>query len=499
MNMAGFRNMSELKFIEIQFLLEKIEKFNLKRLFLSPFEKYGVELFIVGGTVRDTILAISKKIFDLDVMVKPAEATPRITTEISNIIDGSFFILDEERNIYRITEKDFQIDITGIRGEDLIDDMFHRDFTIDAMIISFLDLRESIYKNISKVPIYDFFGGLKDLSEKLIRMHNPEAIQEDPSRILRAFRLMSEIDGKIDELTFEELIKSKSLLQFVAKERIRDEFFKILINSQSIKIVKTLHENEILSEFFPFLKWFKGIDKKYPEYVDLENHSQDTLRYLEELLIRIDKNEFPHSEKIKEIFEEEIVPEHPIKVLLKISSLIHDIGKPETLSFEGDRMRFFNHEAEGAKHAAEYFKELKLSNKEIEILEKLILMHMRPHNLSSVLELTERSIYRFFRDTGKLSVPLLFLALADAYATRKCKMGELKEYEQFVNTMLDYFFKPKEVYVKPLLDGNEIMEILGLKPSKKVGEVLEDLKETQALAQIKTKEEAINYIKSKYI
>jgi len=254
----------------------------------------------------------------------------------------------------------------------------------------------------------------------------------------------------------------------------------------------------ILSEFFPFIDWFKEIDKEYPEYVDLGNHSLDTLMYLEKLIKRIERGEFAHSEKIKDILEKEVVPEHSIKSLLKIASLLHDIGKPETLSFEGKRMRFFNHELEGSKHASNYLKELKLSSKEIEIVEKLIVLHMRPHNLSSIPELTPRSMYRFFRDTEDLGIPLLFLALADAYATRKCKMGELKEYEQFVNTMVDYFFKPKEVQSKPLLNGYELMELLSLKPSPKVGEILEDLKEAQALNLVKTKEEAENYIISKY-
>lgn len=496
--MVGFKNMNCNKSVEISLLIEKIDKYNLRKLLYFPFEKKGVELYIVGGTVRDSILGISKKTFDIDLMVKPAEETFITTSEISNMLGATFFTLDEERNIYRIVGNGFQIDITGIRGIDLIDDMFHRDYTIDAMSISLLDLRKCIYNNNSIVSIYDFFGGLEDLSKKLIRMHNPEAIKEDPSRILRAFRLISEIDGKIDELTIEKIIESKSLLNLIAKERIRDELFKILSNIQSVKVIEMLSDNKILQEFFPFLEYFEKIDKEYPEYVDLKRHSLDTLKYIEELLIRIFNNDFPYSKEIILILEEEIVPEDSIKALLKIAGLIHDIGKPDTLTFEGERMRFFNHEIVGAQYTREYFRELKLSNKEIEIIENLILLHMRPHNLSSAPELTERSIYRFFRDTEKLGVPLLLLALADAYATRKCKMGELKDYERFVKIMLDYFFKPKEEHVKPLLDGFEIMEILKLEPSKKIGEILEDLKEAQALFQIKSKIEAINYIKSKY-
>ncbi len=490
--------MSSNKLVRLPLIFKKIEENNLNLIFEFQVEKYEVELFIVGGTVRDAVLNLQKKLFDLDIMVKPAEAALTIANKISDLINGSFFPLDEERQIYRIIKKDCQLDITGIRGETLIDDMFHRDFSIDAMSISFNVLKDSFNSGKDEVYISDFFGGIQDLQKRLIRAHNPEAFREDPSRILRAFRLMSEINGKIDEYTLSEIIESKALLKTVAKERIREELFKILNNSDSSKIVRELHEKGILSEFFPFIDWFKEIDKEYPEYVDLGNHSLDTLMYLEELIKRIENGEFAHSEKIKDILEKELVPEHPIKSLLKIASILHDIGKPETLSFEGKRMRFFNHELEGSKHASNYLKELKLSGKEIEIVESLIVQHMRPHNLSSVTGITPRSMYRFFRDTGDLGVPLLFLALADAYATRKCKMGELKEYEEFVNTMIDYFFKPKEVQSKPLIDGYEIMELLAIKPSPKVGEILEDLKEAQALNVVKTKEEAENYIISKY-
>ncbi|MDD5689735.1 MAG: HD domain-containing protein [Caldisericia bacterium] len=490
--------MSSNKLVKIPLIFKKIEECNLSIIFELQPDSYEVELFIVGGTVRDALLNLSKNLFDLDIVVKPTEATLMITNKISDLINGSFFPLDEERQIYRIIKKGCQLDITGIRGETLIDDMFHRDFSIDALSIAFDVLKDSFNSGRDEVYISDFFGGIEDLQKRLIRAHNPESFREDPSRILRAFRLMSEIDGKIDEYTLSEIVESKTLLKTVAKERIRDEFFKILNNSNSSKIVNKLHAMGILSEFFPFIEWFNEIDKEYPEYVDLKNHSLDTLMYLEKLIKRIEKGEFAHSEKIKYVLEKEIVPEHSIKSLLKIASLLHDIGKPETLSFEGKRMRFFNHELEGSKHASNYLKELKLSGKEVEIVENLIVQHMRPHNLSSVPELTPRSMYRFFRDTGDLGIPLLFLALADAYATRKCKMGELKEYEEFVNTMIDYFFKPKEVQSKPLIDGYEIMELLALKPSPKVGEILEDLKEAQALNVVKTKEEAVNYIISKY-
>ncbi len=137
---------------------------------------------------------------------------------------------------------------------------------------------------------------------------------------------------------------------------------------------------------------------------------------------------------------------------------------------------------------------MKLANKEIEWIEELILQHMRPHQLSVADPLTDRAKYRFFADLGENAVPLLLLALADAYATKRVDMGSLTEYEDFVSEMLDYAFKEALEPISPLLDGNQVMALLGIEPSPMVGRILSSLLEAQYLKQIHTIEEAREFV-----
>ncbi|MDD4614739.1 MAG: polynucleotide adenylyltransferase, partial [Caldisericia bacterium] len=125
----------------------------------------------------------------------------------------------------------------------------------------------------------------------------------------------------------------------------------------------------------------------------------------------------------------------------------------------------------------------------------IIQWHMRPHNLSQVENLSLRAQYRFFRDTTPHSIPILLIALADAYATRMVPLHELPQYEAFVKNMLQYVFTPGIYTQTPLLDGHAIMEITGLLPGKKVGELQKKILEEQSVGNITTKQEAEEWIK----
>jgi tRNA nucleotidyltransferase/poly(A) polymerase len=173
---------------------------------------------------------------------------------------------------------------------------------------------------------------------------------------------------------------------------------------------------------------------------------------------------------------------------------LHDIGKPDTLSIENERLRFFHHEENGAEKALLYLKDLKLSNKETEFIEHLILEHMRPHQLSNAEEVSDRAKYRFFRDLSEEGPFLLLLALADAYATKRIPMGTLTQYEAFVSDMLDYGFKENLKQVTPLMDGNGVMNLLGIEPSPQVGHILASLLEAQHLNRVSNRKEAEEFI-----
>jgi poly(A) polymerase len=452
------------------------------------------QIFIVGGALRNALLGINKKCFDMDLLVDPWSDSRPVAEHLAHSLNHSFFELDAKRATYRISTDQAQIDINGIRGDELMDDLFLRDFSIDALCLpldNFLRIRD---RGDTRMPILDYFQGTEDLRMRKIRIHNPSSFQDDPLRLLRAYRLAGEIEGFIDEFTHDQIIEHKELLFQVSGERIRDEWLKILAFPDSYDWLQLMDKSSLLSVVFPYIESFHPMDEAYTKDLQVRRHTLETLQYLEKILLRIRRHDFPHSDKLIELLDQSASSEHRNEVLLKLASLLHDIGKPDTLSVENDRLRFFHHEEKGAEKSQLYLKDLKLANKEIERIEKLILEHMRPHQLSNSEEISERAKYRFFRDLGQEGALLLLLALADAYATKRIPMGSLYQYEEFVSDMLDYGFREDLKKISPLLDGNGIMNLLGIEPSPQVGKILSSLLEAQHLNQVNNRKEAEEFI-----
>jgi putative nucleotidyltransferase with HDIG domain len=497
--------MNQTKQINNSLFLETIQNLDLSDLFIILYESSiatnkDCQIWFVGGLVRDCLLGKVPEIIDFDLIVKPFEKSLWVTEQITKILQSPaahYFVLDKERNTYRITQDSFQMDINAIRGEELIDDLFCRDFSINSISYTLNDVVRALKENLPYVPLLDYFSGIEDLLKSLVRAQNPSSFLEDPLRILRAYRFASYLNGTIEENTSQWMEQAKENLRFISPERIRDEFCLILKNPDSYSIIIDMEKSGILEVFFPFLPLFSEIDKTYTTKLQVKNHTLSLLYYLEQIFMRIERQEFPYWEILAPILHQAFSGGRSLCVLLKIAGLLHDIGKPSTLSVETDRLRFFNHETVGASMASIWMENMKFSNTEIGWISKIIEYHMRPHNLSNAEVITPKARYRFFRECSETAIPLLLLALADAYATRLILMGELSEYEKFVSDMLAFYSIPEQIKPVPLLNGNEIMEILSIPPSKQIGALLEELLEFQSLKQIQNKEEAIIYLKNK--
>ncbi len=459
--------------------------------------KKEFDVYVVGGTLRDALLGIPKQHFDMDLLIDPKPASKKAAEILSKELESNFFELDAKRDTYRISFDNAQVDVNGIRGEALMDDLFLRDFSMDALCLPLDNFLRVYSRGDTRMGLLDYFQGIEDMLSRKVRIHNPASFEDDPLRLLRAYRLAGEISGHIDPWTEEQISIQKEKLFEVSGERIRDEWLKILALSHCSPWLSKMDESGLLSIVFPFLESFVPMDEKYTQRLQVRRHTLETLQYLEEIFERIRKFDFPYAREIESMLNETLVPDRNLKVLLKLVALLHDIGKPDTISMEEDRLRFFDHESNGAEKAKIYLKDLKLSNREQEWIEGLILEHMRPHQLSNADLLTERAKYRFFRDLGSLAVPILLLGLSDAYATRRVKMPGLPAYEAFVADMLDYGFKKEKEAIAPLLNGNDIMKLLDLAPCPKVGKLIEALLEAQHLQQVCTRREAEAFMQEK--
>ncbi len=455
----------------------------------SLAKKRKVKIYLVGGYLRDLILKRKNK--DLD-FVLTGELTDFVR-EFAKKINGAFFPLNDRYQTNRVIDKRHGLtyDFTRMRGSSIEKDLRKRDFTINALA---LDLEKPL---LSKV--IDPYKGREDIRKRIIRMVSEEAFTDDPLRLLRSIRFRALLNFKIEGKTKKLIVQKATLLKKVSGERIRDELFGILALEESHRFIRESDELKLLTQIIPEIEALRRTDQEGFHHLDVWKHSLETLKHTEEILKNL-KRLFPKFyKKINKHLEEEVADKQPRIVLLKLATLFHDLGKPQTQTVTPEgRMRFIGHEEKGVEMAEEIGERLRLSRKAIETVKREVLHHMRPGNLSGVPELTNRAIFRFFRDSKEEGVETLILSYGDRLAScgPLATPGLIKRHREVVGEMLgDYYERKSVVKPKRLVNGNEIMKRFNLSPGPKIGELLEALSEAQAEGNIKTKKEAFEFIK----
>lgn len=465
-------------------------------------QEKGIEAYIVGGFIRDSLLGRGSD--DVDIAVRADSKD--VSREIAGRLDGKFVPLDEERGVYRIVLKEqdrrFDIDITTIK-EDIYKDLAERDFTIDAMASS-VALSED---RIEAGEIIDPFNGQADLKSHTIRAVNEDIFTRDPARLLRAYRMASEIDFTIDEKTEELIKKSSHLLRSVAGERVREELMGIMSLKKTALSLKKMDSSGLLDELFPELASGKGVAQPGWHIYDVFEHSIATVQETERIL-QSDYGErqsdpllsvLRWDEETENHFTQEICASvGPRYALDKLAGLLHDISKPQTKTLAGDgRAHFYGHTKMGAEVARSIMERMRFSNREMDLMEIVVGNHLRPTQMGDATgdgKPSKKAIYRFFRDTGEASLDILYLSLAD-YLASKGKDVDRKGWEENVGLVHYILDAQKEIQTvtRPprLIDGHDLMKEFSLSPGPLVGELLEKVEEARALGQISTEEEAL--------
>jgi len=469
------------------------------------------EIYLVGGAVRDMFR--NRLSHDLDFAVPSNGIT--LARSVANTLHADFMILDADRDTGRVIviEEDNSrtyLDFATYRGGETLEaDLRARDFTLNA-----------IAYNIHDESIVDPLNGATDLRAKLIRACSPTSLQDDPIRILRAIRQAAAFEFKIDLETRKSMKQAASLLPNVSTERQRDELFKILEGPRPDASIRALEMLGIFPHMMPELSAMKGCTQSEPHIYDVWEHTLSVLRHLEGILsaLRVgysadETNDMftglltlrlgRYRDQFAEHFNESLNTDRTVRSVLFFSALYHDVCKPVTrIVEESGRIRFFNHEDQGAVVAADRGRVFNLSNDEIERIKKIILHHMRFHAFTSRLqndkeEPTRKAIYRYFRDASEAGVDLVLLGLADLRGTQDHTLSQ----ETWVNaldvarTLLENYFEKKEETVAPprLLDGNDLMKELNLQPGKIIGQLLEAIREAQATGMIANRDQALAF------
>ena len=466
--------------MNIQILKNKIHEDEILNNISSFFQN---KVYLVGGSVRDYLLG--KTTYDRDLIVVDEDAKT-FSLKLAEFFGATHIPLDEMNKIYRIVlpDKENYLDITNPVENSLGKDIMRRDLTINAIAV-----------NIQTGDVIDLCNGISDLENRLLRGVREENFVDDPLRLLRVFRFYSVLGFELDESLSFITKKYSNLVLNPAKERIEYELMKLFDGQFADDALLKMDECGVLEMYFPFVKELKQVPPNLHHHLDLFHHSVETVKQIGFLYNN-------SSEKVKAHMDRVDFGGFSRIAHLRLAGFLHDIGKFSTWTIEEDtgRHRFIKHDDVGAKLAKPMLKSMCFSNKQIDYLTLMIKKHMYPTAVVSAPELTDKVMMRFVRKMEDNAIDNILIAQADRLSARGPEITDeiVNENISALNNLLEFYLKAKET-LKPLpklLDGNEVMSILSIKPSPQLGKIMEALQEAQISGDILTKDEAVAFIKT---
>jgi poly(A) polymerase len=445
------------------------------------FKAAGFKLALVGGPVRDAILGRLGN--DLDFTT---DAHPKDCEKILNKWADSVWDIGAAFGTVAGKKGDITVEITTYRsesyeadsrkpnvefGKTIEADLSRRDFTINAMALEL---------TTNEPTFIDLYNGVGDLESKLIKTPGkPEdSFSDDPLRMMRAARFMSQLNFTIDPVVIAAIKSMTARLEIISAERIRDEFIKIIMSDNPRLGITLLVETGLADIFLPEIPKLKLEIDEHHHHKDVYEH---TLTVLEQAIALESRLGGPN-------------------LTLRLAALLHDIGKPKTKELiAGGGVSFHHHEVVGSRLCKERMKKLRFDNHIIKDVAQLVFLHLRFHGYGNG-EWTDSAVRRYVRDAEELLIHLHLLTRADC-TTRNQKKAEslAKTYDQ-LEARIALLMEQEELNkIRPDLSGEQIMEILSIKPSPAVGKAYDFLLELRLehgpLGEEKAKSELLNWWK----
>ena len=411
------------------------------------FRARGFALYLVGGVVRARFLGDTGPELDF-----ATDARPEETVKVLRGWADRHYLQGVEYGTVGARKGDKVFEITTFReevypederkphvtfGKDVTTDLSRRDFTINAMAI-----------RLPEGELLDPFGGLKDLAAK--RLDTPldphVAFSDDPLRMLRAARFVSQLEVTPAPRVPEAIEEMRHRLEIVSAERIQEELNKLLLGARPSRGLDLLVSSGLAEEFLPELP-----------ALELE---QDPVHQHKDVL--------RHTYAVVERCEPDLV--------LRLAALLHDIGKPKTRQITPDGVQFHHHEVVGARMAEDRMRALRYPNHVIEDVRKLVEMHLRFHGYGEGW--SDSAVRRYVRDAGSLLDPLNQLTRADVTTGNRFRAKQFQALQDDLEERIARLAEQENLQaLRPPLDGNEVMEHLGVPPGPVVGEALDYLME----------------------
>ncbi|WP_410787144.1 CCA tRNA nucleotidyltransferase [Kribbella sp. C-35] len=423
------------------------------------FADAGHEIALVGGPVRDILLGRGSKDLDFTTSAHPDVIERLLSGWADHVWDigkafGTIGCRKGEWVLEVTTYRSETYDPTSRKpevsyGDSLEGDLARRDFAMNAMAVR-LPSRQFV----------DPYGGMEDVAHQRIRTPGtPEdSFSDDPLRMMRAARFAAQLGFTPDPAVVTAMTAMADRITIVSAERVRDELEKLICADHPRIGLDLLVSTGLAEHVLPELPALQLMKDEHQRHKDVYEHSLTVLDQAIDLESRLS------------------VPTPDFVV--RFAALIHDIGKPKTLRFEGARkVTFHHHDVVGAKLARKRMKALRFSNEQIEQVSKLIELHLRFHGYGDG-EWTDSAVRRYVRDAGDQLERLHILTRADCTTRNRRKAESLRAAYDDLETRIERLQEQEELdSLRPDLDGNQIMQILGISPGREVGEAYKFLME----------------------
>ncbi|MDH6498039.1 poly(A) polymerase [Streptomyces sp. SAI-149] len=411
------------------------------------FQEAGFSIALVGGSVRDALLGRLGNDLDFTTDARPQDVLKIVRPWADAVweVGIAFGTVGAQKDGYQIevtTYRSEAYDRTSRKpevsyGDSIEEDLVRRDFTVNAMAVA-----------LPEKKFIDPHGGLDDLAARALRTPGtPEAsFSDDPLRMMRAARFAAQLDFEVAPEVVTAMTEMCGRLEIVSAERIRDELNKLILSAHPRKGLTLLVDTGLAEHVLPELPALRLESDEHHRHKDVYEH---TLIVLEQA-IALEK-------------------EGP-DLTLRLSALLHDIGKPRTRRFEKDgRVSFHHHEVVGAKMTKKRMTALKYSNELVKDVSRLVELHLRFHGYGTG-EWTDSAVRRYVRDAGPLLDRLHKLTRSDCTTRNKRKAAALSRAYDGLEDRISQLQEQEELdSIRPDLDGNQIMEILGVAPGPAVG------------------------------
>jgi putative nucleotidyltransferase with HDIG domain len=427
---------------------------------------------------------MGRPVEDIDIVVpEGAEGAAR---ELARFCGGHVFPLSERFGAWRVIARDrsWQADVTPVRGDGLEADLALRDFTVNAMALPLG--REG--------PLLDPFAGSTDIAARVLRVVGERSYRDDPLRTLRMPRLACELGFEVEHETGRLAAESASEIHRSAAERVFYELRRLISCDGVMRGLELMDEAGLVAQVLPELEALKGVEQNPYHHLDVWGHTLSVLEELVALERDLERVFGDGADAVRAELERPLADGLSRREALRLGALLHDAGKPGTRRVMNERVMFIGHDELGATIATNVCRRLHASADLAAFVAALARHHLRLGFLVHERPVSRRQVYGYLRVCEPVELEVTVLSVADRLATRGARTRDeaIQSHLELARELAAEAVSWRRGDAPPLpVNGDDLMQELGLEPGPRVGELLERLREAAFAGEVRSREDAL--------